>query len=105
MHLLNLLANLHTMNSIIRLSLAALLFTACVPESNQQDHTVIFHANVDPGGLHAFNSSSNTRNHLFKYTQKTLTQTNIESLEAVPILVERLPSVDSTGKVLSLIHI
>ena len=101
MHLLNLLANLHTMNSIIRLSLAALLFTACVPESNQQDHTVIFHANVDPGGLHAFNSSSNTRNHLFKYTQKTLTQTNIESLEAVPILVERLPSVDSTGKVYS----
>ena len=98
---LNLKAQTIIMKLLTSLCLAALLFSSCVPEKKADKYTVIYHASSEPNGLHPMNSSSGTKSHIFHYTQQTLLKLDLASLEATPILLSQLPTVDEKGKVYS----
>ena len=53
---------------------------------------------ISPDGLHPFNNNSVMRSYIFAYTQKTLLQLDIESLDYIPTLIKELPILQKITK-------
>ena len=51
-----------------------------------------------PDGLHPFNNNSVMSSEIFAYTQRTLLQLDIETLEYIPSLLKELPTSSEDNK-------
>ena len=70
------------------------LFISCIENDNSKrlkTNTVVAHMLSEPDGLHPFNNNSVMRSEIFAYTQRTLLQLDINSLEYIPTLLKELP--------------
>ena len=70
------------------------LFLSCIKNDNTKrlkTNTVVAHMLSEPDGLHPFNNNSVMRSEIFAYTQRTLLQLDINSLEYIPTLLKELP--------------
>ena len=77
------------------------LFLSCIKNDNSKrlkTNTVVAHMLSEPDGLHPFNNNSVMRSEIFAYTQKTLLQLDINSLDYIPTLLKKLPSSSDDNK-------
>ena len=77
------------------------LFLSCIKNDNSKrlkTNTVVAHMLSEPDGLHPFNNNSVMRSEIFAYTQKTLLQLDINSLDYIPTLLKELPSSSDDNK-------
>ena len=77
------------------------LFLSCSENDNSKrlkQNTVVAHMLSEPDGLHPFNNNSVMRSEIFAYTQRTLLQLDIETLEYIPTLLKELPSSSEDNK-------
>ena len=79
-----------TKKPIIFIFFISLLFS-CVQERDLSQNTVIAHILSQPDGLHPFNDNSVMRSFICAYTQKTLVDLDLETLEYSPSLLKTLP--------------
>ncbi len=73
---------------------AIFFFLSCSENDNSKrlkQNTVVAHMLSEPDGLHPFNNNSVMRSEIFAYTQRTLLQLDIETLEYIPTLLKELP--------------
>tara|TARA_B100002052_G_scaffold126803_1_gene116450 strand:- start:210925 stop:212655 length:1731 start_codon:yes stop_codon:yes gene_type:complete len=76
-------------------------FLSCSENDNSKrlkQNTVVAHMLSEPDGLHPFNNNSVMRSEIFAYTQRTLLQLDIETLEYIPTLLKELPSSSEDNK-------
>lgn len=77
------------------------LFLSCIKNDNSKrlkTNTVVAHMLSEPDGLHPFNNNSVMRSEIFAYTQRTLLQLDINSLDYIPTLLKELPSSSDDNK-------
>ena len=77
------------------------LFLGCIKNDNSKrlkTNTVVAHMLAEPDGLHPFNNNSVMRSEIFAYTQKTLLQLDINSLDYIPTLLKELPNSSNDNK-------
>ena len=77
------------------------LFLSCIKNDNTKrlkTNTVVAHMLSEPDGLHPFNNNSVMRSEIFAYTQRTLLQLDINSLEYIPTLLKELPNSSDDNK-------
>ena len=77
------------------------LFISCIENDNSKrlkTNTVVAHMLAEPDGLHPFNNNSVMRSEIFAYTQRTLLQLDINSLEYIPTLLKELPNSSDDNK-------
>tara|TARA_B100000927_G_scaffold170631_1_gene137612 strand:+ start:313 stop:2043 length:1731 start_codon:yes stop_codon:yes gene_type:complete len=80
---------------------AIFFFLSCSENDNSKrlkQNTVVAHMLSEPDGLHPFNNNSVMRSEIFAYTQRTLLQLDIETLEYIPTLLKELPSSSEDNK-------
>jgi len=71
------------------------LFFSCTQQNNTErisKNNVVAHMPSQPDGLHPFNNNSVMRSEIFTYTQRTLLQLDIKTLEYIPTLLKNLPT-------------
>lgn len=80
------------------LILLILILSSCVNERDLSQNTVIAHILSQPDGLHPFNDNSVMRSFICSYTQKTLVDLDLETLEYSPSLIKELPVASEDNK-------
>ena len=80
------------------LILLILTLSSCVNERDLSQNTVIAHILSQPDGLHPFNDNSVMRSFICSYTQKTLVDLDLETLEYSPSLIKELPVASEDNK-------
>ena len=80
------------------LFLLILALSSCVNERDLSQNTVIAHILSQPDGLHPFNDNSVMRSFICSYTQKTLVDLDLETLEYSPSLIKELPVASEDNK-------
>jgi len=80
------------------LILLILALSSCVNERDLSQNTVIAHILSQPDGLHPFNDNSVMRSFICSYTQKTLVDLDLETLEYSPSLIKELPVASEDNK-------
>ncbi len=76
---------------------SSILLSNCVKKRDLSINTVIRRVNAFPDGLHPTNSSSGVSSFIKYLTQKQLIATNLQTEKKEALLIESLPTVDSTG--------
>ena len=77
------------------------IFLSCSENDNSErlkKNIVVAHMLSEPDGLHPFNNNSVMRSEIFAYTQRTLLQLDIETLEYIPTLLRELPTASEDNK-------
>ena len=82
---------------IILFTSLIVLGPSCVKKRDLTNNTVIVQIGYSPDGLHPTNGNSSIQSFIHQYTQKSLFSTNLTTEQTIPMLLEALPSVDSTG--------
>ena len=75
----------------------SLLFFSCVEKRDLTTNQVVVHIKSSPDGLHPTNDNSAIVSFIQKYTQKKLSDVGMISELVEPILVQEIPTIDSTG--------
>ena len=83
---------------ITLLILTIFILSSCQNKRDLTQNTVVAHMLSQPDGLHPCNNNSVMRSEIFTYTQKTLLQLDIESLEYIPTLIKELPTASKDNK-------
>lgn len=79
------------------LFLSSVFVHSCVKQRDLKSNTVIVRENAFPDGLHPTNSSSGVTSFIHSLTQKSLLSTDLATGKTIPLLVEFLPTTDSSG--------
>lgn len=82
---------------LLAIGLSAFVFSC--KHKNEASNVVVTNWPSEPASLHPVNASSSAMLFIFEYTQKTLTRTDLRTLQQIPVLVKGLAQIspDSLG--------